>query len=88
MKSPATRSNALAAGCRRREDRSRTRVPLASLMHCCGPNIYSVVDTMHSILLSQDVDDAEERNPHDIDEVPVVGHDDRGDSLLVGEGPG
>src|SRR6516162_9770721 len=33
-----------------------------------------------------EVDGGEQADPHDIDEVPVVGHDDRADLLFLGEG--
>src|SRR5689334_14503920 len=38
--------------------------------------------------LLDEVDGREQADPHDVDEVPVVGHDDRGDGLLVGEAAG
>src|SRR5678815_457286 len=34
---------------------------------------------------SDEVDDGEQRDPHDVDEVPVVRHDDRGGGLGGGE---
>ena len=37
--------------------------------------------------LLDDVDREEEADPDHVDEVPVVGHDDRGHGLLVGEAP-
>src|SRR5438876_11284013 len=33
-----------------------------------------------------EVDGGEQADPHNIDEVPVVGHDDRADLLFLGEG--
>src|SRR4051812_8061355 len=78
--SARSRTTSAASGWRRRAESFFTDYP--------GVRIFCV-DASGKVrvrprLLDQ-VDRGEEADPDDVDEVPVVGHDDRGGRLLVGE---
>src|SRR6476620_7843070 len=79
---PISRTTRPASGLRRlaerRAERSRTGCPLFCPGSCPGRG-------RRAVLLLDEVDRGEQPDPDDIDEVPVVRHDDGTDRLLVGE---
>src|SRR4051812_22500235 len=84
--SAKSRTTSAASGWRRRAESFFTdypgvRISCVDASGCVSP---APRLTVRSRLLDQ-VDRGEEADPDDIDEVPVVGHDDGGGGLLVGE---
>src|SRR3954452_25114909 len=79
--SASSRTTKPASGLRRLAERraeiSRTRFPLVVSLAVRRPGRQG--------LLLDEVDGREQADPHHVDEVPVVRHDDRADGLLVGE---
>src|SRR5690606_33983345 len=73
------RTTSAASGWRRRAESFFTDYPGVRIF-CVGAVVWA------SVLLDQ-VDRGEEADPDDVDEVPVVGHDDGRGRLLVGEAP-
>src|SRR6516164_2542888 len=64
----------------------RLRRAVIQLTCCLGFGLWG---RAHPGCASPDeVDGGEQADPHDIDEVPVIGHDDGADLLFLGETPG
>src|SRR5215203_880138 len=78
--SPRMMRMAIAAGCRRRAASEFTGAFLSSSAMRCPVGVRK-----RSL---QDVDHDEQGDPHDVDEVPVVGRDDGPGGLGVGVAPG